>query len=137
MGPNFSGMRGLILVLMSNVCFLAVILIILVVTWWLLLVTWWLLVATACYWWLLLVTTRYCSFPLLVWTFKRTLNLDNCFCFTSFIKTLIWSYYFVVWLGRKMFVSRCNYIQVFYKKPGMGLSSKIFLIYGVILVLKV
>ena len=41
-------MRGLILVLMSNVCYLAVILIFLLVTWW-----------------LLLVTARYCSFLLL------------------------------------------------------------------------
>ena len=61
-------MRGLILVWMSNVCYLAVILIVLVVTWRLLLVTWWLLVVTARYWWLLLVIARYCSFPLLVWT---------------------------------------------------------------------
>ena len=36
--PNFPGMRGLILVLMPNVCYLAVILIFVVVTW-LLLVT--------------------------------------------------------------------------------------------------
>ena len=36
--PNFPGMRGLILVLMLNVCYLAVILIFVVVTW-LLLVT--------------------------------------------------------------------------------------------------
>ena len=39
LGPNSPGMRGLILVLMLNVCYLAVILIFLVVTWWLLLVT--------------------------------------------------------------------------------------------------
>ena len=45
-GTNFRGMRGLILVLMSNVCYLAVIL-------------------TACYWWLLLVTALHCLFPLL------------------------------------------------------------------------
>ena len=51
---NFSGMRRLILVLMSNVCYLAVILIFLVVTWWLLLITWW----------FLLVTGGYCSLPL-------------------------------------------------------------------------
>ena len=38
LGPNFPEMRGLILVLMSNVCYFAVILIFLVVTWWLLLV---------------------------------------------------------------------------------------------------
>ena len=39
LGPNFPGMSGLILVLVSNVCYLAVILIFLVGTWWLLLVT--------------------------------------------------------------------------------------------------
>ena len=39
LGPNFPGMRGLILVLMSNVCYLVVILIFMVATWWLLLVT--------------------------------------------------------------------------------------------------
>ena len=32
LGPNFPGMKGLILVLMSNICYLAVILIFLVVT---------------------------------------------------------------------------------------------------------
>ena len=37
LGPNFPGMRGFILVLMPNMCYLAVILIFLVVTWWLLL----------------------------------------------------------------------------------------------------
>ena len=57
LGPNFPGMKGLILVLMSNICYLAVILIFLVVTWWLLLVIWWLLVVTTCYRWLLLVPT--------------------------------------------------------------------------------
>ena len=46
---------------MSNVCYLAVILIFLVVTWWL-------PVFIARYCWVLLVTARYCSFPLLVWT---------------------------------------------------------------------
>ena len=61
------GIRGLILVVMSNACYLAVILIFLVVIWWfcslpsgycsLLLVTWWLLLVT---WWLLVVTARYC-----------------------------------------------------------------------------
>ena len=49
LGPNFLGMRGLILVLMSNVCYLAVILIFLVVAWW-----------------LLLVTGGYCSLPLVI-----------------------------------------------------------------------
>ena len=67
LGPNFPGMRGLILVLMSNVCYLAVILIFL---WllggycslssgycWLLLITWWLLLVTGGYSSLLLVST--------------------------------------------------------------------------------
>ena len=39
LGPNFPGMRRLILIFLSNVCYLAVILIFLVVTWWLMLVT--------------------------------------------------------------------------------------------------
>ena len=66
LGPNFPRMGGLILVLMSNVCYLAVILIFLVVTahylvvtggyWWLLLVTWWLLLVTGGYYSLALVT---------------------------------------------------------------------------------
>ena len=47
-------MKGWILVLMLNVCYLAIILIFLVVTWWLLLITWW----------LLLVTGSYCLLPL-------------------------------------------------------------------------
>ena len=50
-------MRALILVLMSNVCYVAVISIFLVVT-----ANY--LVATAHYWWLLLVTARYYSFSL-------------------------------------------------------------------------
>ena len=54
LGPNFPGMRGLILVLMSNVCYLAVIFIFLEVTWWLLFVT------ARC----LVVTGGYCSLPL-------------------------------------------------------------------------
>ena len=58
LGPNLPGMRGLILVLMSNVCYLAINLIFLVATWWLLPVTWWLLLVT---WWLLVVTPRYRS----------------------------------------------------------------------------
>ena len=57
-GPNLPGMRGLILVLMWNVCYLAVILILLVVAWWLLLITKWLLLVTAHY---LVVTGGYCS----------------------------------------------------------------------------
>ena len=63
LGPNFPRMRGLILVLMSNVYYLAVILTFLGGY----------LVVTARYcsllgvdWWLLLVGARYCSFPLLV-----------------------------------------------------------------------
>ena len=51
-GTTFFWNDRLILVLMSNVCYLVVILIILVVTCWLLLVTYWLLFVT---WWLLLV----------------------------------------------------------------------------------
>ena len=66
LGPTFYGMRGLILVLMSNVCYLAVILIFLVVSWWLPLVTWWLLLVTAHY---LVVTAHYWSL-LLVPTFS-------------------------------------------------------------------
>ena len=56
MEPNCPGMRRLILVLMSNVCYLTVISIFMV-TWWLLLVTKWLLVVTARYGLLLLVPT--------------------------------------------------------------------------------
>ena len=55
-------MRGMILVLMSNVCYLAITFIFLVVTWWLLLVTQWLLLLT---WWLLVVAARYRSVLLL------------------------------------------------------------------------
>ena len=55
-GTTFFWNDRLILVLMSNVCYLVIILIILVVTWWLLLVTYWLLFVT---WWLLLVTVHY------------------------------------------------------------------------------
>ena len=65
MGPNFPGMRGLILV-MLNMCYLAKILIFLVVTARYLVVTARYLVVTARYWWLLLITTRYCLLPLLV-----------------------------------------------------------------------
>ena len=49
-GPNFPGMRRLILALMSNVCYLTVILIFLVCN----------MVVTARY---LMVTTGYCSLP--------------------------------------------------------------------------
>ena len=65
MGPNFPRMRGLILVLMSNVCCLAVILIFLVVTARCLVVSRRYLVVSARYLWLLMVTARsggYCSF---------------------------------------------------------------------------
>ena len=71
-------LRRLILVLMSNVCYLAEILIYVVVTVRYLVITSVycsllvvvtsgycpLLVVTACYWWLLLVTSGYCSLPL-------------------------------------------------------------------------
>ena len=68
-------MRGLILVLMSTACYLAVFFIFLVITWWLLLVTQWLLVVTARY---LLVTDGYCS--LLVFTARyRSLLLVPTF----------------------------------------------------------
>ena len=97
LGPNFPGMKRLILVLISNVCYLIVILIFLVVTWlvtacylvatagyclfpggycWLLLVSWWLLLVTVRYCWLLLVTARYWSFPLLVWT-RRVITFHD------------------------------------------------------------
>ena len=71
---------------MSNVCYLAVILIFLVVTWWLLLVIYWLLLVSARYWWLLLVNARYCSFSFLVWTWKHQEYVfwitpaNDCFC---------------------------------------------------------
>ena len=56
-GPNFPGMRGLILVLMSNVCCLAVILIF-----------WWLLGGYCSLpsgnYWLVFVTGGYCLLPL-------------------------------------------------------------------------
>ena len=61
LGPNFPGMRGLILVLMSNVCYLAVIFILVIACY---------LVVTAgyCslrvgYWWLQLVTGGYSLLP--------------------------------------------------------------------------
>ena len=84
-------MRGLILfsinqgVLMSNVCYLAVILIFLVVTWWLLLITYWLLLVTG---WLLMVSTRYhllllVLFPVLVWMGNIYSWLCPSQCWTS------------------------------------------------------
>ena len=69
LGPNFLGMWGLILVLIS--IFLVVTCRFQLITKWLLLINWCLLVLTARYWWLLLVTACYCSFPLLVWTVER------------------------------------------------------------------
>ena len=68
LGLNFPRMRGMILALMSNICYLAEVLIFLVVTACYLLVT-----ARYCsllggYWWLMLVTAPYCSFSLLLWT---------------------------------------------------------------------
>ena len=84
LGSNFSGMRGLILVLMSSMCYLAV-------TWWLLggycslpsgycsllHVTWWLLLIIGGYW-LLPLATIVPTFsmnstlaPYLVWRFLR------------------------------------------------------------------
>ena len=64
-------MRRSILALMSNVCYLVVTLI------------FWLLLGGYCllpsgYWWLLLVTTRYCSFPLLVWTVFNVIFISTC-----------------------------------------------------------
>ena len=80
-------MRRLILVLMSNVCYLTVIFIFLVVTWWLLLVTSWLLlvtagylVVTAGYCWLLVVTARYRSL-LLVPTFTMNAFFNQAVSF--------------------------------------------------------
>ena len=80
-GPNFPGMRGLILVLMSTVRYLTEILNFLVVTWWLLHVTYWLLLITACY---LVVTTAKCLLPggyrslLLVPTFSINVGKHLC-----------------------------------------------------------
>ena len=66
LGPNFPGMRGLILVLMSDVCYLAVILIFLVIAAHYLVVTAGYCSLRGGYWWLLLVAARYLSFPILV-----------------------------------------------------------------------
>ena len=57
LGPDFPGMRGLMLALKSNMCYLAVI-----------------FNFFGGYWWLLLVTACYCPFPLLVWAQKRWLS---------------------------------------------------------------
>ena len=70
LGPNFPGMRGLILVLMSNVCYLVVISVFMVVT-----ARY--LVITALY---LVVTARYHSI-LLVLTFS--MNVKKCPSFTE------------------------------------------------------
>ena len=59
-------MWGLILVSMSNVCYLAVIFIFFVVTCWLLLFTW-----------LLLAAARYYAFQLLVWTLEKNKNNES------------------------------------------------------------
>ena len=69
LGPNFPGIWILILALMSNLCYLAVILVFLVVTRW-----------------LLLVTVQYCSFPFLVWTSRvwlLTIPISHVFTYRS------------------------------------------------------
>ena len=71
LGPNFPGIRRLMLALMSNVYHLAVILIFLVVTACYLVVTARYCLLLGGYWWLLLIPAHYCSFPLLVWTFTN------------------------------------------------------------------
>ena len=76
LGPDFPGMRGLILALMSNVCYLAVIMIFLVVTARYLVVTAHYLVVTARYWWLLLVTGGYCLL-LLIPTFSMNVKFGQ------------------------------------------------------------
>ena len=110
LGPNFPGVRGLVLVLMSNVCYLVVLLIILVVTWWLLLVTW-------C---LLLVTARYCLFPLLIWTF---FNLLIKFKRKYYVILLVYSYWLYWKWIKPSFIklkfinfnfNKSRYSQVFY-----------------------
>ena len=67
-------MREMILVLMSNVCYLAITFIFLVVTWWLLLVTQWLLLVTWC---LLVVTARQRSILLLSTFSMNTRNIHT------------------------------------------------------------
>ena len=87
MGPHFPRMRGLILVLMLNMYYLAVavILIFLVVTWWLLSVTYWLLLVAARY---LVVTGGYRSLPLV-----STFSMNGIICCPEY-KTfcVIWYY---------------------------------------------
>ena len=82
-------MRGLILALMSIVCYLVVILTFFVVTQWLLLVTqwlllisWWLLVVITRYWWLLPVSYRSLQ---LVPTFRMHGNVYVIEYFSKFI----------------------------------------------------
>ena len=66
LGPNFPRMRRLIIVLMSNGCYLAVILIFFLV------VTGWLLFVTARY---LVLTGGYCSLPLV--TARSHFNMNE------------------------------------------------------------
>ena len=83
LGPNFSGMRGLILALMSHMCYLAVILIFLV-----LLGGYCSLpsgycslpVVIACNRWLLLVTGGYCSLPVVVARYRWLLLVTGGYC---------------------------------------------------------
>ena len=81
MGPNFSGMRGLIPVLMSNVCYLTVILIFSVVA------ARHLLVTTGCcslpdgYCSLLVVTARY---RLLLLVLNFSVNAEYVYCNNAF-----------------------------------------------------
>ena len=108
LGPNFSGMRGLILALMSHMCYLAVILIFLVLLGrycslpsgycslpvvtaryrWLLLVTGGycsLLVVIARYRWLLLVTGGYCSLPVVIARYRWLLLVSSGYCSLRFV----------------------------------------------------
>ena len=93
LGPNFPGMRGLILALISNVCYLAVILILfgdyLVVTARYLVVTACYLVVTGGYYSLLVVTARYRS-SLLVPTFSMNAIL------AIIISEIIWCNIYVM-----------------------------------------
>ena len=75
-------MRELILVLMSNACYLVVILIFLVVTWWLRVVTWWLLLVNARY---LMVTGGYCSLPVVTTRYLSVLLVPTFTINNNFI----------------------------------------------------
>ena len=92
MGPNLPGMRGLILVLMWNVCYLTVILILLEVTARYLEVTARYLVVTARYCSLLVVAGGYCSLLvvttllLLVPTFSRNEHKVSFHIFSKKLK---------------------------------------------------